>query len=166
MIDYHDHEWGQRQTNTRKLFEMLCLEIFQAGLSWETILKRRFGMRQALYQFYPDQLASLAPIQIEQLLMDARIIRNRRKVEAIIHNANIVATMTETFSQYLDRIVPLNQTDEVKLVRQVVKQMKADGFKFIGPNIINSFLEATGYFHHHQPTCFAYRAGVDTVSAF
>lgn len=162
MKRYHDEEWGQRTTSTRHLFETLALEIFQGGLSWALILKRRAGMRQAMHQFYPENLADLSPANIEQLLADERVIRNRRKITAIIHNARIVATMTESFSHYLDRITAMTAPDEATFVKQVVKQMKADGFQYVGPSTINAFLEATGYLNHHEPDCDWYQANVTT----
>ncbi|MDO4680003.1 MAG: DNA-3-methyladenine glycosylase I [Aerococcus sp.] len=166
LLDYHDHEWGQKTTNPRTLFECLALEIMQGGLAWSLILKRQTDLRAAFQGFYPEQLADLSPASVEALLQDPRTIHHHRKIDAILHNATVIARMNEPFNHYLDRIVLPIAPDETALIKRTVKQMKADGFTYIGPKTINSFLEATGYLHHHDPECDWYREGIDTVSPY
>lgn len=99
-IAYHDNEWGQPEHDDRKLFEMLTLESFQAGLSWLTILKKREAFRRAFDGFQPDVVAQYGPEKVEELMADAGIVRNRRKIEAAIRNAGVYLSIQKEFGSF------------------------------------------------------------------
>ncbi|MGB0682795.1 MAG: DNA-3-methyladenine glycosylase I [Magnetovibrionaceae bacterium] len=137
---YHDSEYGFPTRDETVLFERLCLEIFQAGLSWELILKRRAGMNIAFEGFDVDTVAAYGEADRTRLLDDARIIRNRLKVDAIISNAKVVQGLREShggFADWIDAHHPLVKKDWVKLFRKT--------FRFTGPEVVNEFLMSTGY---------------------
>lgn len=150
--DYHDREYGFPNKDERTLFELLCLEIFQAGLSWELILKKRDGMRQAFDGFDVDTVAAYGDDDIARLLDDPGIIRNRLKVTSIIHNAHVVQGLREShggFPAWLDAHHPLSHGEWVKLFRRT--------FKFTGPEVVNEFLMCTGHLPGaHRETCPVY----------
>ncbi|MGB0670965.1 MAG: DNA-3-methyladenine glycosylase I [Rhodospirillales bacterium] len=138
--DYHNKEYGFPTTDERVLFERLCLEVFQAGLSWELILKRRPGLNDAFDWFEVDRVAAYGDEDRERLLADARIIRNRLKVDAIIANAKTVQGLREShggFAGWLSTHHPLALGQWVKLFRKT--------FRFTGPEVVNEFLMSTGY---------------------
>lgn len=137
---YHDTEYGFPTTDERILFERLCLEIFQAGLSWELILKRRAGMNDAMDSFVVDRIAAYDDADKARLLDDARIIRNRLKVDAIIDNARRVAALRQThggFSGWIAAHHPLTRAEWTKLFRKT--------FRFTGSEVVNEFLMSIGY---------------------
>lgn len=137
---YHAHEYGFPQRDERELFERLLLEINQAGLSWETILKKREGFRAAYDGFEVDKVAAYGECDIERLLNDAGIIRNRLKVHAAIHNAQVIQQLRAShggFAQWLDARHPLPKADWVKLFKQT--------FRFTGGEITGEFLMSLGY---------------------
>lgn len=150
--DYHDREYGFPGKDERALFELLCLEIFQAGLSWELVLKKRDGTRQAFDDFDVDTVAGYADNDIERLLADPAIIRNRLKVTSIIHNAGVVQGLRAShggFQAWLDAHHPSALEDWVKLFRKT--------FKFTGPEVVNEFLMSTGYLEGaHRKSCPVY----------
>ena len=150
--DYHDREYGFPGKDERALFELLCLEIFQAGLSWELVLKKREGTRQAFEGFDVDTVAQYGEADIERLLADQAIIRNRLKVTSIIHNAGVVQGLRKShggFQGWLDAHHPRSLADWVKLFRKT--------FKFTGPEVVNEFLMSTGYLEGaHRETCPVY----------
>lgn len=143
---YHDHEYGFPQRDERELFERLLLEINQAGLSWETILKKRDGFRRAYDGFDVDTVAGYGERDVERLLGDPGIIRNRLKVLAAIHNAQAIQTLRAShggFAQWLDAHHPLTKPEWVKLFKQT--------FRFTGGEITGEFLMSLGYLpgaHH------------------
>lgn len=137
---YHDHEYGFPQRDEAELFERLVLEINQAGLSWETILKKREGFRRAYDGFNVDTVAAYGQDDIDRLLADTGIIRNRLKVLAAIHNAQVIQglrTSHGSFAQWLDAQHPLDKTAWVKLFKKT--------FRFTGGEITGEFLMSLGY---------------------
>ena len=150
---YHDHEYGFPQRDERELFERLILEINQAGLSWETILKKREGFRKAYSQFDVDAVAAYGERDIERLLNDAGIIRNRLKVHAAIHNAQVIQQLRAShgsFAQWLDAHLPRSKADWVKLFKKT--------FRFTGGEITGEFLMSLGYLPGaHAKTCPVYK---------
>ena len=137
---YHDTEYGFPSTDESVLFERLVLEINQAGLSWETILNKRAGFRRAFRDFDVDAVAGFGEQEVEMLLQDAGIIRNRMKVQAAIFNARRIVEMREShggFSAWLEAHHPLEKGDWVKLFKK--------NFKFVGGEIVGEFLMSLGY---------------------
>jgi len=137
---YHAHEYGFPQREEAELFERLVLEINQAGLSWETILKKRDGFRSAYSGFDVDTVAAYGERDIERLLGDARIIRNRLKVHAAVHNAQVIQQLRAdhgSFAQWLDAHHPQDKASWVKLFKKT--------FRFTGGEITGEFLMSLGY---------------------
>ena len=163
-IAYHDNEWGRPEHDDRKLFEMLLLEGFQAGLSWLTILKKRVAFRRAFDNFDPAVVAQYGPDKIEALMADAGIVRNRRKIEAAIQNARVFLAIQEEFGSfdrylwgYTDGEIIVNADDEMRahteLSDRISKDLKRRGMNFVGTTIIYSFLQATGVVNDHELGC-------------
>ncbi|MEX2643318.1 MAG: DNA-3-methyladenine glycosylase I [Acetobacterales bacterium] len=137
---YHDSEYGFPTEDERALFERLCLEIFQAGLSWEIVLKKREGMNAAFDDFRVDTIAAYGDADRERLRQDARIIRNRLKIDAIIDNARRVQQLRESHGSFAAWIAvnhPRDKASWVKLFR--------DTFRFTGGEIVGEFLMSIGY---------------------
>ena len=166
-IRYHDQEWGQPEHDDRKLFEMLILEGFQAGLSWLTILKKREAFHTAFDIFDPAVVAQYSPEKVESLMADARIVRNRLKILAAIQNAKVFLAIQKEFGSF-DRYlwgftggkVILN-TDDVfhthsELSDRISKDLKRRGMKFVGTTIVYSFLQAVGVVNDHELACFCH----------
>lgn len=166
-IDYHDNEWGKPEYDDQKLFEMLCLEGAQAGLSWITVLKKREHYRKVFDNFNPHKIAQYDEAKREALLDDAGIIRNKLKVNAFIVNAQcyLEITQEQSFKDYLWQFVggePINnQRKSLKEVPATTpesdamsKQLKKDGFKFVGSTICYAFMQATGMVDDHVESCF------------
>ena len=166
-IRYHDQEWGQPEHDDRKLFEMLILEGFQAGLSWLTILKKRDSFRTAFNNFDPAVVAQYSPEKVEALMADAGIVRNRRKILAAIQNAKVFLAVQKefgSFDRYLwgftDGKIILN-TDDVfhthtELSDRISKDLKRRGMNFVGSTIVYSFLQAVGVVNDHELACFCH----------
>ncbi|WP_313221682.1 DNA-3-methyladenine glycosylase I [Pseudoxanthomonas mexicana] len=150
---YHDHEYGFPQREEAVLFERLLLEINQAGLSWETMLRKRDGFRAAYSGFDVDRVARYGERDRARLLADPGIIRNRLKVEAAIHNARIIRQLRDThggFAAWLDAHHPLPKAEWVKLFKKT--------FRFTGGEITGEFLMSLGYLPGaHRQDCPAYR---------
>ncbi|GGP14973.1 DNA-3-methyladenine glycosylase I [Oceanobacillus neutriphilus] len=168
-IAYHDKEWGNPVFgDDRYLFEMLTLEGAQAGLSWITILKRRENYRRAFDNFEVDVIAAYPDDKVEALMEDEGIIRNRRKIESVIKNANAFQQVQEefgSFDQYIwgfvDRKPIVNHWEkheevpaQTELSKQISKDLKKRGFSFVGPVICYSFMQATGMVNDHTTNCF------------
>ncbi|MHA1723664.1 MAG: DNA-3-methyladenine glycosylase I [Promethearchaeota archaeon] len=170
MRDYHDIEWGVPQHDDQKLFEMLCLQGAQAGLNWQIILEKREHYRKAFDFFDYNKIVNYDENKIEELLQDRGIIRNRLKIESIIHNASMVLKIREefgTFNDYIWRFVdytPIQNSwqsleeihSETSLSKKISKDMKKRGFKFIGSKIVYAFMQATGMVNDHLISCFRY----------
>ena len=136
---YHSTEYGFPVTDERVLFERLCLEIMQAGLSWDIVLKKRKPLNKAFHQFHPTKIAAYKAKDIKRLMADAGIIRNRLKITAIIENARIVLDMRKThggFAKWLDAQYPRSKQAWVKLFKKT--------FKFTGGEITGEFLKSIG----------------------
>lgn len=166
-IAYHDNEWGRPEHDDRKLFEMLTLEGFQAGLSWLTILKKREAFRRAFDNFQPDVIVQYGPEKVEALMADAGIVRNRRKIEAAIRNAGVYLSIQRevgSFDRYLWSFtggkVILNTDDEARahteLSDRISKDLKHRGMSFVGTTIIYAFLQAVGVVNDHELSCFCH----------
>lgn len=148
LLSYHDEEWGTPLHDERKLFEFLVLEGAQAGLSWETVLRKRSAYRKAFDRFDPKKVAAYGARDVERLMNDAGIIRNRGKITAAIDNAKAFLAIQKewkSFDAYLAGF-----TDALALS----KDLKSRGMRFVGPTIVESFMEATGRLDHHEPGCF------------
>jgi len=149
---YHDDEYGLPRDDENVLFELLALEIFQAGLSWELILKKRPNMFEAFDGFEVDTVAAYGNKDIDRLLSDAGIIRNRLKITSIIENAKRIQNMRDTeggFAKFLETHHPMPKSGWVKLFKKT--------FKFTGGEIVNEFLMSLGYLPGaHREDCPAY----------
>jgi DNA-3-methyladenine glycosylase I len=148
MVAYHDEEWGRPTHDDRDLFELLILEGFQAGLSWSTILRKRPAFRSAFDDFDPHVVASYGPEDVSRLLSDAGIVRNRLKVDAAISNAQAFLTMQErhgSFDAYIWHFAPPGSRERPHALSDLPattsesdamsKQLKRDGFRFVGSTI-------------------------------
>lgn len=169
-IEYHDNEWGVAEKHPRKLFEMLCLEGQQAGLSWITVLKKRENYRCAFHQFDPVRVAAMDEEDIERLVLDAGIIRHRGKIKAIIGNARAFLAMEKNGEPFADFVWSFvdNQpqlTTAATLAEiptttpasdALSKALKKRGFKFVGTTICYSFMQACGLVNDHVTTCFCH----------
>ncbi len=164
-VKYHDEEWGIPSYDDKKLFELLVLEPFQAGLSWETILMKRESFRRAFDNFDIDKICNYEEGKIGELLKDSSIIRNRRKIEASIVNARVFREIQKewgTFSNYIwhftngEVIYEVDKTCS-ELSDHIAKDMKKRGMKFIGTTIIYSYLQAIGVIYSHDIECFLYK---------
>jgi DNA-3-methyladenine glycosylase I len=173
MTRYHDEEWGVPVGGDVELFERLALESFQAGLSWSTILRKREAFRLAFRGFEPSAVAAFEGADVDRLLADAGIVRNRAKVNATIGNAGAfidVSAAAGGFAAYLDRFAPppprrlpagtagLGGIPVTTPVAEALsRDMKARGFRFVGPTIVYAFLQSVGRVDDHLPGCFRYR---------
>jgi DNA-3-methyladenine glycosylase I len=165
MIAYHDREWGVPERNSRKLWETLMLEGFQAGLSWSTILNKRVAFRKAFARFDPAKVATFGARDIRRLLADPGIVRSRAKIEATIGGARIYCDMLERgekFSAYCWSFTdgqPLTGDGKTVLAstplsEKISKDLKRRGFKFVGPTIVYAWMQAVGMVNDHAATCF------------
>jgi DNA-3-methyladenine glycosylase I len=165
-IDYHDHEWGVPEYDSRALWEKLILDGFQAGLSWITILKKRENFREAFAEFDPEVIARWGEPDVQRLLGNPGIIRHRGKIEASIGNARAWLEIEERggFDQFMWRYVdgvPLQPRYATQaevppataLSEQVSKDLKKAGFRFCGPTIVYAWMEACGLVNDHVLTC-------------
>ena len=165
MMSYHDNEWGIPVHDDRTQFEFLCLESMQSGLSWKTILDKRENFRKAFHNFDPVKVAAYTDADVERLMADPGIVRNRRKIEAIVNNARRFLEVQREFGSF-DRYIwqftghetlrrdhanPPPQTPESEALS---KDLRARGFKFMGPVVVYSHMQATGQVNDHHPTCF------------
>jgi DNA-3-methyladenine glycosylase I len=169
--EYHDNEWGTPVHDDRLLFEFLVLEGAQAGLSWNTILQKRENFRKAFDNFNYNKIAKYDEQKVEELLNDAGIIRNRLKIEATIGNANALLEIQNefgSFSNYIWSFVDNNpiinnfkSLEELPAKTQqselISKDLKKRGFKFVGPTIIYSFMQAVGMTNDHTAECFRFK---------
>jgi len=171
MVDYHDREWGLPVHDDRKHFEFLVLEGAQAGLSWSTILKRREGYRRAFAGFEPEKVARFTDRQIEKLVQDPSIIRNRMKIEAAVRNARQFLAIQKEFGsfdgyawRFVDGRPILNRRKGMGDIPATSpesdafsKDLKRRGFGFVGSTIIYAHMQAVGMVNDHLVDCFRYR---------
>jgi DNA-3-methyladenine glycosylase I len=177
MLAYHDEEWGVPSRDDRHLFELLTLEGAQAGLSWITILRKREGYRRAFRDFDAEKVARFTQRDVERLLEDPGIVRNRLKVESTVANATRVLEVAEelgSFAAYLWSFVderPIvgswrslaELPSETELSRALSKDLKRRGFRFVGPTVCYAFMQAVGLVNDHTLACFRHRKlGVTT----
>lgn len=171
-VDYHDQEWGLPIYDDQQLFEMLCLEGAQAGLSWWTILQKREGYREAFDQFDAKKIAHYTEEKLEELRQDQRIVRNKLKIASVVTNAQVFLRIQKqygSFSHYIWSFVDhkpiINHWQTIAEVpattpvsEQMSKQLKKDGFKFVGSTICYSFMQAIGMVNDHTLDCFCRKA--------
>src|SRR5205823_3449653 len=165
-VAYHDEEWGRPVTDEHGLYERLCLEGFQSGLSWLTILRKREHFRRAFAEFDPDKVARFGERDVDRLLGDASIVRHRGKIEAAIANARGVLELREAGAPLHELVWSsasegyssprtmgdwLTQTPESK---ELSKRLKAAGFRFVGPTTVWAALQACGVVNDHLATCW------------
>ena len=164
-IEYHDNEWGIPTYDDRLLFEMLLLESFQAGLSWECILNKRDFFKEAFDNYDPNIISTYNEDKINELLLNKNIIRNRRKIEASINNAKIFLEIKKeygTFSNYIwhftnGKIIKNRTNKQIitsPLSDEISNDLKKRGMKYTGSTIIYSYLQAIGIVNDHEINCF------------
>jgi DNA-3-methyladenine glycosylase I len=163
---YHDDEWGRPVLDEPGLLEKLCLEGFQSGLSWLTILRKREAFRRAFADFDPEAVARFGPADVTRLLGDASIVRHRLKIEAAIGNARATLGLREAGQSLVDvvwshrparRAAPHSWTDvsaETPESRSLAKELKTAGFRFVGPTTVYSMMQACGLVNDHLADCF------------
>ena len=164
-IEYHDNEWGRLNTNDDYLFEMLILESFQAGLSWECILNKRDDFRIAYDNFNAGKIANYSEEKIQELLQNKKIIRNQLKIRASINNAKIFIEIEKeygTFYHYLETFTKGKIICEVgkttnELSDNISNDLKERGMKFVGSTIMYSYLQAIGIIYSHDLTCMLHK---------
>ena len=161
--DYHDTEWGRPVTDTRGLFERITLEAFQSGLSWLTILRKREAFRAAFSGFEPSAVARYGTTDVERLLADAGIVRNRAKVEATVANARAVEDLDVPLADLLWGFAPAarpapDSTSEVPATTPesvaMAKELKRRGFRFVGPTTAYALMQAVGLVDDHLAGCW------------
>ena len=161
-VDYHDTEWGRPVTSVAGLYERLTLEAFQSGLSWITILRKREGFRRAFAGFDPDQVAQYDDADVDRLLGDAGIVRNRAKIEAAIANARVVAELGQDFADLVlahrvrDRPRPSAEDWRATSPESVAlaRALKRAGIRFVGPTTAYALMQAVGLVDDHLADCW------------
>jgi len=170
-IKYHDEEWGTPIHDDRKLFELLTLEGFQAGLTWELILKRRTALREAFADFDPEKVAKYTVTKIQETLANPQVIRNKAKIHSTVSNAQRfleIQSELGSFDKFIWQFVNGKPIDhklksmtempaETEESRAMSKELKKRGFKFVGPTICYAFMQAVGMVNDHLTSCFRYR---------
>lgn len=169
MRQYHANEWGKETHDERLLFELFSLEMMQAGLSWQTVLNKRAAFQADFCNFEPQQVAALTTADLAKIATDPRVIRNSQKISAIHQNAQLVVKL-EQQGKSLDALLwdyvdgkpvvnhwrhPEEVPAQTILSRQIAKDLRRLGFKFVGPTIIYSLLQATGIVNDHLELCSA-----------
>ena len=160
---YHDDEWGRPVEDDTRLFEKLCLEGFQSGLSWLTILRKREAFRRAFADFDPHQVARFGGADVERLLADAAIVRHRGKIEAAVNNAARAVELIEAEGSLAafvwryepDRTRAPSQASETPESRALAKDLKRRGWRFVGPTTVYAFMQAMGLVNDHAIGCDA-----------
>jgi DNA-3-methyladenine glycosylase I len=167
MIQYHDQEWGAPLHDDQKLFEFLCLEGAQAGLSWETILRKRDNYRRAFDNFQPERVAGYSQAKIDRLLRDSGIVRNRLKINSVVHNAKLLLDLQKefgSFDKYIWQFAPPDSRQAPQSIKDIPartaesdrmsKELKKRGFSFVGSTICYAFMQAVGIVNDHTADCF------------
>jgi DNA-3-methyladenine glycosylase I len=169
-LEHHDVEWGVPSRDRRHLFELLTLEGAQAGLSWTTILRKREGYRKAFAGFEPERVAAFGPDDFDRLMLDAGIVRNRSKIEATIDNARAILALEASGTGFVDHLwsfvggKPIQNRfermgelpAETAQSKAMSKDLKARGFRFVGPTILYAFMQSAGLVNDHQLDCYRY----------
>jgi DNA-3-methyladenine glycosylase I len=151
MIQYHDNEYGKIITDDNKLFEKLSLEVFQAGLSWRTVLTKREYIREVFCNFDIAAVSNLTDQYLESLFFDSRIIRNRKKIFATRHNARAVQTILSNEQSFFKFIYSFTSAEKLCCA------LRNSGFTFIGTTVAESFMQSIGILQAHEPGCFMHR---------
>ncbi len=164
MITYHDTEWGKELRGDRDLFERMSLEAFQSGLSWLIILRKRDRFREVFANFDPEVVSAYGEADVERLLQDAGIVRNRLKIEATISNARTLVELDESFSDLLWSFAPPPKQAPTSYAEvpattpasvAMAKALKRKGFRFFGPTTAYALMQATGMVNDHLEDCVA-----------
>jgi len=160
---YHDEEWGRPLRNDERLFEKLCLEGFQAGLSWITILRRRPAFRAAFHGFDVDRVAAMTAADVERLLGDAAIIRHRGKIEAAIGNARVTQHLGESLGELIWSFAPPARATRPRELGDVPaitpestalsKELRSRGYRFVGPTTMYALMQSAGLVDDHFAGC-------------
>jgi len=161
---YHDEEWGRPLHDDERLFEKVCLEGFQAGLSWITILRRRPVFREVFHGFDVDRVAEMTPDDVQRLLGDARIIRHRGKVEATINNAKVTRDLGESLGQLIwsfapevPRTQPVRSYADIPAITEqstaLSRELRRRGYKFVGPTTMYALMQSAGLVDDHLVGC-------------
>jgi len=163
-VDYHDEEWGTILHGDDALFERLCLEAFQSGLSWLTILRKRPAFRSAFDGFAIEKVSSFGDSDVERLMGDASIVRNRAKITAAIENARVAAALDDGLDELMwsfappePRPRPVNVGDVPAVTAEstaMAKELKRRGFRFFGPTTAYALMQATGMVDDHVSSCW------------
>lgn len=162
-IPYHDDEWGVPARDERHLFEMLTLEGAQAGLSWDTILKKRDGYRNAFANFVPEKVAGFTKRDVTRLMKDEGIVRNRLKIESAVSNAKMLLRLRDEISleelvwSFREKSVDVSATPRPTRTAAsdlLSRELKRRGFRFVGSTICYSFMQAVGIVNDHEEGCF------------
>ena len=164
-IRYHDEEWGIPTYDDRELFEMLVLESFQAGLSWITILKKRKNFKEAFDDFDVVKVANYDEDKIDELRNNEGIIRHKGKITSAINNAQIFIKIQKEFGSFSDyiwsftegEIIKAEYLTESELSKEISKDLKKRGMKFVGSVTVYSYLQAVGIIYSHDPQCYLYK---------
>jgi DNA-3-methyladenine glycosylase I len=177
---YHDEEWGIPLADDARLFEMLSLEGFQAGLSWLTILRKREAFRETFAGFDPELVARFGKRDVTRLLKDARIVRHRGKIEAVIANAARALELIEdegSIAAYVWRYEPslpdvkidaaaVRKREEAPEAKALARDLKRRGWRFVGPSTVYAFMQATGLVDDHVDRCAARKPAERARAAF
>ncbi len=179
---YHDHEWGYPVDSDTRLFEKICLEGFQAGLSWLTILNKREGFRAAFAGFDMDRVATFDEADVKRLVLDAGIVRHRGKIESTINNAQKAMALRQEFGSlaaYFWRFEPEATTRPSQITRQTLsgittspesialsKDLRKRGWSFVGPTTMYAFMQAMGLVNDHLEGCHARERALQARQAF
>ena len=173
-VAYHDTEWGRELRGDTEMFERVSLEAFQSGLSWLTILRKREGFRAAFAGFDVRRVAAFDDSDVDRLLADAAIVRNRAKIEATIHNARAILDLDESFSDLVWSFAPPagrpapRALDDVPATTPesvtLAKTLKKRGFRFVGPTTAYALMQATGMVNDHVADCWV-RTAPDAATA-
>jgi DNA-3-methyladenine glycosylase I len=167
-LEHHDLEWGVPSRDRRHLFELLTLEGAQAGLSWTTILRKRGGYREAFARFEPEQVADFGPDDVDRLMLDPGIVRNRAKIESTIDNARAILALERDGLDFVEHLwsfvggQPIQNRfermgelpSETEASQAMSKDLKKRGFRFVGPTTLYAFMEAAGLVNDHIVSCY------------
>ena len=166
-IEYHDSEWGQLNTDDAYLYEMLILESFQAGLSWECVLNKRKSFQEAYDNFDLEKVAAYDEQKKNELYQNQNIIRNKRKITASVNNSKIFKKILSEYGSFYNYLTQFTggsifyETDQTTspLSDAISKDLKARGMTFVGSTIVYSYLQAVGIIISHEKDCFLYQKG-------
>lgn len=167
-IKYHDDEWGRQRLDDKYLFEMLLLESFQAGLSWECVLNKREAFRVAFDGFDAEAISAYGEEKINALYQNSDIIRNRRKIESAVKNAQVFLLIADEFGSFEGylrefwdgRVIYDSVSVSSPLSDKISSDLKRRGMRFVGTVVVQSFLQAIGIINAHTEECFLYTTGL------